>query len=113
VTSNDGAAAELRALIAAEAEHAEAARNDPIPAEAAAQATRPNRAKSVMFSLRLNPNELAELQALAEARGVPASTLVRGWILQRLTAERGTPDDTAMMLDRLENDVRVLRKLVG
>jgi hypothetical protein len=103
---------ELQALITAEAEGAEATRDQPIPADALQHATRPNRAKSMMFSLRLNPNELAELQAVAEARGVPASTLVRGWITQRLTAEHTTPNDTTLMLDRLENDVRVLRKLV-
>jgi hypothetical protein len=104
--------AELQALITAEADNAEATRNQPIPTDALQRATRPNRAKSVMFSLRLNPDELAELQALAEARGVPASTLARGWITQRITAERGAPNDTTLMLDRLENDVRVLRKLV-
>jgi hypothetical protein len=65
-----------------------------------------------MFSLRLNPDEIAELQAVAEARAVPASTLARGWIMQRLVAERGAPSDTAAMLNRLENDVRLLRKLV-
>jgi hypothetical protein len=54
----------------------------------------------------------AELQAAAEARAVPASTLARGWIMQRLVAERGAPSDTAAMFDRLENDVRLLRKLV-
>jgi hypothetical protein len=110
VTSKD---AELQAVIADEAEHAEATRGDPVPAEALARATRPNRTKSVMFSLRLNPDELAELQSLAEARTVPASTLVRGWIMQRLIAERGTPSDAATMLDRLENDVHLLRKLVN
>mgnify|MGYP004702316357 CR=1 FL=1 len=115
MASNDTEASnsELQALITAEAEGAEATRGQPIPTDALQRATRPNRAKSVMFSLRLNPDELAELQAVAEARGVPASTLVRGWILQRLTAERTTPNDTTLMLDRLENDVRVLRKLVA
>jgi hypothetical protein len=109
VTTDDP---ELQIVIAAEAEHAEATRDEPIPAEAATRATRPNRAKSATFSLRLNPGELAELQALADARAVPASTLVRSWIVQRLTAERDTPSDTALMLDRLENDVRVLRNIV-
>lgn len=104
---------ELRRMLAAEAEHAEATKDDPIPTEALARATRPGRAKSVMFSLRLNPEELAAVQALAEAQGAPASSLVRGWIVQRLAAESTRPNDTAAMLDRLETDVRVLRKLVA
>lgn len=104
---------ELRRLLAAEGEHAEASRGEPIPAEAAARATRPGQARSVMFSLRLNPDELAAVQALAEAQGVPASTLARGWIVQQLAAQSTGTDNAAAMLDRLETDVRVLRKLVA
>ena len=104
---------ELRRLLKAEAEHAEASKDEPIPGEALARATRPGQARSVMFSLRLNPDELAAVQALAESQGVPASTLARGWIVQRLAVESTGPDDTAAMLDRLETDVRVLRKLLA
>ncbi len=98
-------------LIAAEAEHAEAHRGDPIPADA--RGTRPNRGKSVMLSLRLNPEELAAVQDLAHERDVPASALVRGWITQRLAAERSASTDTAAIVARLEDDVRTLRKLVA
>jgi hypothetical protein len=105
--------AELRRLLDEEAEHAEATKDDPIPPSALARATRPNRGRSVMFSLRLNPDELAAVQALAEDQGVPASTLVRGWIVRQLAAEHAGAADTAAMLDRLETDVRVLRKLVA
>jgi hypothetical protein len=103
---------ELRRLLDEEAEHAEATKDDPIPASALARATRPNRGKSVMFSLRLNPDELAAVQALAEDQGVPASTLVRGWIVRQLAAERVGAADTDAALDRLETDVRALRKLL-
>lgn len=105
--------AELRRLLDEEAEHAEATKDEPIPASALARATRPNRGKSVMFSLRLNPDELAAVQALAEDQGVPASTLVRGWIARQLAAEQAGAADAAAMLDRLETDVRVLRRLVA
>lgn len=111
MTRNDDA--ELRRLIDEEAEHAEATKDEPIPDSALARATRPNRGKSVMFSLRLNPDELAAVQALAEDQGVPASTLVRGWIVRQLAAEQAGGADTAAMLDRLETDVRVLRRLVA
>jgi hypothetical protein len=110
MTRNDDA--ELRRLLDDEAEHAEATKDDPIPASALARATRPNRGKSVMFSLRLNPDELAAVQALADDQGVPASTLVRGWILRQLAAERVGAADADAALDRLEIDVRALRKLL-
>lgn len=102
---------DLQRLISEEAEYAELHRDDPIPADA--RATRPNRAKSVMFSLRLNPDELAGVQDLARESDVPASALVRGWIVQRLEAERNTPTDTAAVVERLEANVRTLRKLVS
>jgi hypothetical protein len=65
------------------------------------------------FSLRLNPDELAAVQELAHDRDVPAAALVRGWIVQRLAAERSAPTDAAADVDRLEADVRTLRKLVA
>lgn len=104
---------ELHRLLDEEAEHAEATKDDLIPADALADATRPNLAKSVTFSLRLNPDELAAVQDLAREHGVPASTLVRGWVLRRLAAEHTVPTDTAAVVDRLEADVRTLRKLVA
>jgi len=79
----------LHDLIDDEAEHAEADRGDPIPA--ASGGTRPNRSKSGMLSLRLNPDELKAVQELARQREVPASALVRGWILQRLATRRAPP----------------------
>lgn len=101
----------LRTLIDAEAEHAEDHRGDPAPA--AAQGTRPHRAKSEMLSLRLNPDELTAVRELARQRDIPASALVRGWILQHLTDENNAPTDTATVVNRLEADVRALRKLVA
>jgi hypothetical protein len=102
---------DLQRLIADEAEYAELHRDDPVPA--GAHATRPNQAKSVMFSLRLNPDELAAVQGLAIERGVPASALVRGWIVRHIETERNAPTDTAAAVERLEADVRTLRKLVA
>ncbi len=93
------------------AAEAEATMNEPTPPGTVA--TRPNRAKSVMFSLRLNPDELAAVQQLASERDLPVAALVRGWIVQRLAAERNAPTDTAAVVERLEADVRTLRKLVG
>jgi len=102
---------EAKQLVEQIAAEAEASMNDPMPPGTVY--TRPNRAKSVTFSLRLNPDELAAVQQLADERDVPASALVRGWIVQRLAAERNTPTDTAMVVERLEADVRTLRRLVA
>ncbi len=101
----------VKDLVEQIAAEAEVTMDDPMPEGTVW--TRPNRAKSATFSLRLNPDELAGVQDLARAHGVPASTLVRGWIVQRLAAERNAPTDTAAIVDRLEADVRTLRKLVA
>ena len=50
------------------------------------KAKRPNRSK--VYSVRLSADEQARVEAAAEARHLPASTLVRAWILDRLDAER-------------------------
>lgn len=101
-------AKQLVEQIAAEAE---ATMNDPMPP--GTEYTQPNRAKSVTFSLRLSPEELAAVQQLADERDIPAGALVRGWIVRQLAAEHNTPSDTALVVDRLEADVRALRKLVA
>jgi hypothetical protein len=102
---------DLEQLLAEEGDYAEQHRDDPIPPNAVS--TRPNRAKSVMFSLRLNPDELTALHELAREREVPASALVRGWIMQHVAAEHNAPSTTAAALERLEADVRALRNLVA
>jgi hypothetical protein len=58
--------------------------NDPYPA--ATTGRRPNRQK--VYSVRLSAEEEAEVQRVAAARHLPASTLVRSWILERLDRER-------------------------
>ena len=50
------------------------------------RATRPNRTK--VYSVRLSEEEQARVEAAAAARHLPASTLVRSWILDRLDAEK-------------------------
>jgi transposase-like protein len=101
----------LDELITAEATHTEAHRGDPPPTGTPGR--RPNQAKSVMLSLRLNPDELTAVHALAREHNVPASALVRGWILQHLAHHDSTPTNTTDAVDRLEADVRALRRLVA
>ncbi len=81
----------IQRLIAEEAAASETNRDAPIPANATV--SRPNRARSTVYSIRLYPAEVAALQALADAVGVPASTLVRSWIAERVRAEQGEVSD--------------------
>ena len=48
--------------------------------------TRPNRSK--VYSIRLSEEEQARVEQVADARHLPASTLVRSWILDRLNQEK-------------------------
>lgn len=48
--------------------------------------TRPNRSK--VYSIRLSEEEQAHVQQVADAKHLPASTLVRSWILDRLNQEK-------------------------
>ena len=56
---------------------------DAYPTDSAGR--RPNRQK--VYSVRLSAEEEAEVQRVAAAQHLPASTLVRLWILERLDRE--------------------------
>jgi hypothetical protein len=62
----------------------EQTKDDAYPADSAGR--RPNRQK--VYSVRLSAQEEAEVQRVAAAKHLPASTLVRSWILERLDRER-------------------------
>ncbi len=59
-------------------------KDDPYPARTTGR--RPNRQK--VYSVRLSAEEEAEVVRVAAAKHLPASTLVRSWILERLDQER-------------------------
>ena len=58
------------------------------PYAAGAAYTRPNRDRSRVYSVRLSQAEYEAVQQVADAAHLPASTLVRSWILTRLEQER-------------------------
>jgi hypothetical protein len=76
---------DIEKLIEQETEASEQNRDAPIPD--GATVTRPNRARSMVYSIRLNPAEVVALHALADAAGLPASTLARSWIVDRIREE--------------------------
>ncbi len=71
--------------------------------------TRPN--KSVPVAVRLSPDDVAAIEALAAKLDVPMSSLLRGWILDALAA--GRDESIATALDRVTADVQRLRELVA
>jgi hypothetical protein len=81
---------------------------DPLPAHVTV--TQPGQAKSVVYSVRLNPDEVAALESIARTHGVPASTLARGYITQGIAAD--TDDDVAAAIMRLERDVLDVKRHV-
>jgi Family of unknown function (DUF6290) len=62
----------------------EQTKDEPYPAGTTGR--RPIRQK--VYSVRLSAEEEAEVQRVAAAKHLPASTLVRSWILERLDQER-------------------------
>lgn len=97
----------IKKLVAQVAAEADATRDDPMPAGIAS--TRPN--KSVPVAVRLAPDDVAAIEALAGKLDVPISALVRGWILDALAAKR--EESVATALDRVTADIQRLRELVA
>src|ERR1700728_212693 len=62
--------------------------NPDAPIASGAKVDRPNRARSSVYSIRLNPDEVAAVQSLADDAGLPPSTLVRSWIVERVRVEQ-------------------------
>jgi hypothetical protein len=95
---------ELERLIAEETEASERTRDEPL----SERAVRRGQTRSVVYSIRLTPEQTEEIQRIAAAAGVPATALVRGWVLQGLAAEReGSVEQTVEALSR---DVAQLRR---
>ncbi len=72
-------------------------------------AIRPGRQRAKVLSVRLNPQEFDELAGYAAALDVPASALVRGWILDQLRAGLESPQWAA---ERMARDLEQLRRQI-
>ncbi|EHK88244.1 hypothetical protein SZMC14600_06061 [Saccharomonospora azurea SZMC 14600] len=71
------------------------------------QASRPGRGRAKVLSVRLTPEEFDELTQFAAALDVPASALVRGWVLNELRAGSESPVRT---VDRIAQELDQLRR---
>lgn len=77
---------ERLAAIGNEAEAGELDQTDrPLPPHV--KVSQPGHARSKVLQVRLNPEELAALEALAERRGLPVSTLARAQLLPLVAEE--------------------------
>jgi hypothetical protein len=72
-------------LLTTEGDHAE---THDLPDDA--RPTRIGTTRSSVFSVRLNNDDIEALQRVAATAGLPASTLVRTWILDGISADAGT-----------------------
>ena len=99
---------EIKKLIDEETEASEKNRDAPIPE--GAEVTRPNQARSTVYSIRLNPDEVAALQSLAEAAGVPGSTLARSWIVERIREEQSDLSDAEAELRAAQRHLAHLQR---
>lgn len=87
----------------------EATRDEPYPPDVAS--TRPNRARSVVQSVRLPADAFAQIEAIAAEHDVPVGALIRGWVLAAVAAEHeGTLADA---VDKLAADIDRLRRLAN
>ena len=95
---------DIEKIIEEETEASEA--NPDAPIAERAKVTRPNRRRSTVYSIRLNTDEVAALQSIADAAGVPGSTLARSWIVERIQEEEaGLSDAEAELRTKGERSV--------
>jgi len=95
-------------LIDEETESSEVNRDAPMPERA--KLIRPNQARSKVYSIRLNPDEVAAVQDIADAAQLPASTLVRSWIVERVRSERGEISDAEAELHAAQVHLNQLQR---
>ena len=79
----------LTELLRSEAENAE--KNKDAPTRTETTVTRPG-GRAKVYSIRLSEDEVTAIEVAAERAGVPASALVRSWIIERLAADDGITD---------------------
>ncbi len=99
---------ELEELVDEEAAASEANRDQPL----SDSAVRRGQSRSVVYSVRLTPEQTEEIQRIAEEAGIPASALVRDWVVEGLAAERGT-GTLGSLVDTLARDVDKIRRSIS
>jgi hypothetical protein len=99
---------DIEKLIDHETEASEENRDAPIPH--GATLSRPNRARSAVYSIRLDPDEVIALQTIADAAGLPPSTLARSWIVERIREEQAGLNDAEAELRAAQRHLAHLQR---
>lgn len=95
-------------LLDLEAEEAERHIDDPAPSQGLKR--RPGTRKQV-YSIRLAPEQVEQIERIAREMDIPASGLVRNWVLQALAAER--PESLPAVVTSLDQQIGRLHRLVA
>lgn len=96
-------------LLAAEAAAAEAFEEDQgtsYPDHATI--SRPNRARSKVLQVRLNPDEFEAIERIAADRGLPPSTVARERLLAMIREDKGGEADVATQLVAVADQIRAV-----
>jgi predicted DNA-binding protein len=96
---------ELEELVDEETVALQASRDDPL----SDRAVRKGQSRSVVYSVRLTPEQTEEIQQIASEAGIPASALVRDWVVEGLAAERDSATLDSLV-DVLSRDVDKIRR---
>lgn len=100
---------ELENLIDEETAASEASRERPL----SDRATRKRQSRSVIYSVRLTPEQTEEIRRIADSVGIPPSALVREWVVEGLAAEQEASTLDALV-EALSRDVdRIRRRVTG
>jgi hypothetical protein len=98
----------IKRLVLEEATASEEKQDAPLSSNASV--SRPNRSRSAVYSIRLNPDEVASVQALADEAGLPPSTLVRSWIVERVRIEQGDLGDAEAELNAAQRHLALVKR---
>lgn len=82
-------------------------RDEPLPQEAKGE----KRGPSVVQSVRIPAEAMADIERIAATSQVPVSALIRGWILAGLAAEQ--PASLRTAIDQIAADAERLRRLAA
>jgi hypothetical protein len=95
-------------LVRREIEHYDTIAGESVP-EGATGVQR-NRPRSVVYSLRLNPEDVAELERVAAELDVPATSLARGYVLQALAEHRD--NNPAQLIHKIQGELGIVRGML-
>lgn len=108
--SNDERRRHILDSIAEEAENAPD-EDDGHPMPEHVTVSRPGHARSKVLQVRLNPDEYEAVEKIARRRGLPASTVARAWLLEKVAEESDEDASVEHLLLLLNTATAKLRQI--